>query len=69
MTYEALCKKLGFDPIVDGYDYKFSGHEDDTQISPFDVLTYEELDFLYDFLVEHRSEMKTEPKNRSSRFA
>ena len=65
MTYKQICEKLGFDPVVDGYDYKFSGHEDDTQVSPFAVLTDEELDFLADYVIEHRSEMKTEPKNKA----
>ena len=65
MTYKQICEKLGFDPIVDGYDYKFSGHKDDTQVSPFAVLTDEESDFLADYVIEHRSEMKTEPKNIS----
>lgn len=55
MTYKKICEKLGFDPVVDGYDYKFSGHEDDTQVSPFAVLTDEESDFLCDYLFGHRS--------------
>lgn len=53
MTYSAICQKLGFDPIVDGYNYKHSGHEDDTQVSPFSVLTLEELDFLSDYIKKH----------------
>lgn len=54
MTYKTICNKIGFDPLVDGYDYKISNHEDDTQKSPFSSLTYEELDFLYRYLKEHR---------------
>lgn len=55
MTYNKICAKLGFNPLVDGYNYKFSGHEDDTQVSPFAVLTIDELDFLYDYLIEHKA--------------
>lgn len=58
MTYFGICEKLGFDPIVDGYKYKVSGHEDDTQVSPFSVLTLEESDFLSEYLLSHRNEMK-----------
>ena len=54
MTYNAICKKLGFDPIVDGYEYKVSDHEDDRQVSPFAVLDIAELDFLANYLKEHR---------------
>lgn len=54
MTYKDICNKIGFDPIKDGYDYKFSGHEDDTQVSPFSVLTLEELDFLSDYIEKHK---------------
>lgn len=54
MTYNAICNKLGFDPIVDGYKYKYSGHEDDTQVSPFSVLTLDELDFLLDYMKKHK---------------
>ena len=66
MKYLNICKKLGFDPVADGYDYKHSGHEDDTQQSPFSVLTDEESEFLLDYMLEHRSEMKSEPKNKAS---
>ena len=64
MTYSDICKKLGFDPIVDGYEYKYSGYEDDTQVSPFSILTLEESDFLSEYLIAHRSEMKSEPKRK-----
>lgn len=53
ITYKAICEKLGFDPIVDGYEYNYSGHEDDTQISPFAILSLEELDFLSDYTEKH----------------
>ena len=62
MTYSDICKKLGFDPVVDGYNYKYSGHEDDSQVSPFHILTEEESDFLLGHMIAHRKEMKSEPK-------
>lgn len=54
MTYEAICKKIGFDPIVDGYNYNYSDHEDDRHVSPFASLSLEELDFLADYYKKHR---------------
>lgn len=54
MTYNDVCKKLGFDPVADGYNYKYSGHEDDTQVSPFSVLTLDELDILADYIKQHK---------------
>ena len=54
MTYNDICEKLGFDPIVDGYQNKASDHEDDRQISPFSVLNLAELDFLADYLKKNR---------------
>lgn len=65
MKYSDICQKLGFDPVADGYEYKFSGHEDDTQPSPFSILTYEESKFLTDYMIQHRYEMKTEPKTKA----
>lgn len=62
MTYSEICNKLGFDPVADGYDYKHSGHEDDSRVSPFSVLTDEESDFLLYYMIAHRKEMKSEPK-------
>ena len=64
MTYSDICKKLGFDPVVDGYNYKYSGHEDDSQVSPFHILTEEESDFLLGYMIAHRKEMKSEPKKK-----
>ena len=48
ITYESICQKLGFDPIKDSdkineeYRKTYKGHEDDSQPSPFSVLTFEE---------------------------
>lgn len=54
MTYDSICKKIGFDPLVDGYKFKISDHEDDRQVSPFAPLTLAELDFLADYIKKHR---------------
>lgn len=56
MTYKGICNKIGFDPIADGYEYKYSGHEDDTQESPFLSLSIEELDFLYDYISKQKTD-------------
>ena len=48
MTYENICKKLGFD--IEDYEPVVSDHEDDSRVSPFSVLTIEESEFLYDYL-------------------
>lgn len=50
ITFESICKKLGFNPITDKYDYKTSGYEDDSKTSPFSVLSLEESDFLCDYM-------------------
>lgn len=50
MTYESICEKLGFDPLKEQPKYNYNGHEDDSQKSPFSVLTLEELDFLEGYL-------------------
>lgn len=54
MNYKEICKKIGFDPIKDGYPFKISDHEDDRQESPFASLTLEECDFLYHYVNAHR---------------
>lgn len=54
MTYEKICNKIGFDPIKDGYNRKTYEEIDDTVVSPFSVLTIEEIDFLYNYLKKHR---------------
>ena len=62
MEYANICKKLGFDPIKDGYDYGYKGHEDDSKPSPFSILTYQEVSFLADYLIAHRDEIKKSVK-------
>ncbi len=56
ITYESICKKLGFD--VEDYEPVVSDHEDDSRVSPFSVLTIEESEFLYDYLKKKRTEKK-----------
>lgn len=46
MTYEDVCKKLGF--RFDDYQPEYSNFEDDSRISPLAILTAEELDILID---------------------
>lgn len=44
--YERICKKLGCEPkdvVIPDFDT-----EDDTWVSPFSILTVEEIDYLYD---------------------
>lgn len=58
MTYSDICKKLGFDPVKDGLPFAMPDHEDDSIQNPFSLLTNEESDFLLDYMIEHRAEMK-----------
>ncbi len=51
ITYDAVCKKLGFDPINSDKYNKLQFHtEDDNYTNPLDVLTMEELDFLVEYV-------------------
>jgi len=52
ITYESICQKLGFDPMK--YEYKFKGYEDDSQTSPLAPLSYEELNFLCEYLINNK---------------
>ena len=53
ITYENICKKLGFTPGE--YKYNFSGYEDDSKKSPYAVLTFEELEFLCDYMKKEKT--------------
>ena len=61
ITYESICQKLGFNPIKDSdkineeYRKTCKGHEDDSQPSPFSVLTFEEELFLLEYFNKHNS--------------
>ena len=48
ITYESICRKLGFD--TDTYKPVVSDYEDDSKVSPFSVLTIDESEFLSDYL-------------------
>lgn len=54
ITYESICEKLGFRPGIDKYDYKYNGHEDDSQESPYSKLSLEESLFLADYFKTQR---------------
>lgn len=46
VMYKSICPKLGFEPYKLKEDV--GDHEDDNWENPFSVLTFEEIDFLYD---------------------
>lgn len=50
ITYESICKKLGFKP--EEYKYAHSGYEDDSKESPLVSLNFDELEFLSNYLIE-----------------
>lgn len=52
ITYESICKKLGFDP--QSYKPKISEYEDDSRTSPFSVLSLEESLFLNNYLMNNK---------------
>ena len=60
ITYESICKKLGFDPSVDdiGYFRNIPDHEDDSRVSPFSVLSLEELQVLTEHLIQNRDKLE-----------
>lgn len=51
ITYETICKKLGFDAM--SYDPETKGTEYDGADNPFDILSVEELDFILDYAKKH----------------
>lgn len=57
ITYESICKKLGFRP--EDYKYTYSGYEDDSKKSPFDILTLDELDVLCRYLEQTKAQRMT----------
>lgn len=60
ITYESVCKKLGFDPIVDAVEFfmNIPDHEDDSRVSPGSILTQEELDVLTEHLIQNRDKLE-----------
>lgn len=57
ITYESICAKLGFEPGT--YPYEFSDYEDDSKVSPYSVLTLDELDFLCDYYIKNKLQSNT----------
>ncbi len=55
ITLQSICQKLGFNPLIQKYDYKCEGHEDDSQKSPFSVLTFEENEFMYNLMFKNNN--------------
>lgn len=60
ITYEAICKKLGFDPMKDkpASDNKKDPWLIDDSESPYSVLTMEESDFLIDYYKHHDPKLR-----------
>lgn len=58
ITYEGICKKIGFDPIVEGKRLEPSKFEDDSRESPFKNLSIEELEFLTGYLIKNKHKLK-----------
>ena len=60
ITYESVCKKLGFDPIVDDVDFflNIPDHEDDSRVSPGSILSQEELKVFIKHLIENRDKLE-----------
>ena len=51
LTYDAICEKLGFDPITsEEYNNQHFENEDDPNYTnPLEILSNEELDFLVEY--------------------
>lgn len=60
ITYESICEKLGFDPIVDDVEYfmNIPDHEDDSRVSPFRILSLDELRVLTKHLIQNRDKLE-----------
>lgn len=60
ITYESICKKLGFDPIEDEDEYLMNlpDYEDDSRVSPGSALSSEELTVLVDYLIQNRDKLE-----------
>lgn len=61
MYFEALCEKMGYNPLKDENPYKgiLKKHVfNDNLVSPFSVLSIEESEFMTNYLIEHRDEIK-----------
>lgn len=63
LTYEGICKKLGFNPLKGEHQQQRSKEDDwlidDSKKSPYSVLTLEELDFLCDYYENNKLKSAT----------
>lgn len=50
MSYESICKKMNYDPLVDSFPAPIA--ECDDRQTPFAVLTIEEIEFLEKCIAE-----------------
>ena len=55
LTFDKICEKLGFNPLVNPPSRKLSGCEDDSKEPPYAILTFEESDFLCEYMKKHHS--------------
>lgn len=46
VTFESICEKLGFNPLINPPKRIFKGYEDDSYDSPYSILSLEELELL-----------------------
>ena len=56
ITFDSICEKLGFNPLVNPPTRKLSGYEDDSKESPYAKLTFEESKFLCEYVGKHMKE-------------
>lgn len=59
ITFESICNKLGYNPLVNPPKRSFGDYEDDSKESPYAKLTIEESDFLCEYMKEHIKEKKS----------
>lgn len=58
ITYKSICEKLGFDPITDDFKLELGDHEDDSKVSPFSILSFEELKVFSSHLIANRDKLE-----------
>lgn len=58
ITYESICEKLGFDPLIGNPQKNKKTQDswliDDSRVSPYSLLTEEESDFLMELFIKRR---------------
>lgn len=53
ITFDKICKKLGFNPLVNPPVCDLSGYEDDSKESPYAILNLEESLFLCKYMKDN----------------